>query len=110
MRLIFLALLVLCAALCCVIAYTAWQAGGPGIFEVLTCVGAVGVLGWLLPIVWRESGPVHEQHDLPGRVVISGVSFPADSVDLREMPVEEREQLVSSDDYNPALIAACSQA
>jgi hypothetical protein len=43
-----------------VIAYTAWQAGGPGAFEALAAVGAVGVLGWLLPIVWRETGPVHE--------------------------------------------------
>ena len=60
MRLIFLAILLMCAALCCVIAYTAWQAGGPGLFEVLAAVGSVGVLGWLLPIVWRESGPVHE--------------------------------------------------
>ena len=63
MRLIFLAILVLCAALCCVIAYTAWQAGGPGAFEALAAVGAVGVLAWLLPIVWRESGPVHEGGD-----------------------------------------------
>lgn len=96
MRLIFLALLVMCAALCCVIAYTAWQAGGPGIFEVLTCVGAVGVLGWLLPIVWRESGPVHEPESLPGRVAVSGVSFPADSVDLREMPADERERITDA--------------
>ena len=81
MRLIFLALLVLCAALCCVIAYTSWQSGGPGLFEVLTCVGAVGVLGWLLPLVWRESGPVHEG---------------GSDGHLRVMPADERERITDA--------------
>ena len=63
MRLIFLALLVLSAALMAVVAYTSWQAGAPGFFETMASIGAVGVLVWLLPIVWRESGPVHQGGD-----------------------------------------------
>lgn len=96
MRLIFLALLVLCAALCSVIAYTSWQAGGPGAFEVLASIGAVGVLAWLLPIVWRESGPDHERKPSDRRVTIGGVSFPASDVALREMPEAERQRITEA--------------
>jgi len=62
MRLTAVLLSVGCGLLALVLAITAWQSG-PGAFEFMGCVGIAFVLGYLVPSIWRQSGPVHEGGD-----------------------------------------------